>query len=90
MSPTKVKSLCCSGRPIGFIKEKRRLVSGAFAWYFIPSTQLKLFFDTFALTILSDLKHFRLCDLVNFSKNSSDKRACEHHLSDHLSDQTIV
>ena len=57
----KVKSLCCSDRPIGFIEGKRRWISGIYATNFISSPRLTSFFDTFAPTILSDLKHLRLC-----------------------------
>ena len=58
-----VKALCYSSRPIGFIREKNRWVSGAFAKSFINSTRFTTFFDTFSQTILSSLKRLRLCDL---------------------------
>ena len=56
----KVNILCYSDRPIGRIQEKSRWVSGAFAENFISSTR---FFTTYRQTILSSLKHLRLCDL---------------------------
>ena len=59
----RVKSLCYSQRPSGFIYGKERLVSGAFARNFISSTRFASFFDTFGRTLLSNLKHLRLCDL---------------------------
>ena len=59
----KVKSLCYSSHPSGFIFGKSRLVSGAFARNFISSTRFASFFNTFGQTILSNLKHLRLCDL---------------------------
>ena len=55
----RVKSLCFSDRPIGFIHGKRRLVSGAFAQNCIVSPQFDSFFSTFAHPIFSSLK--RLC-----------------------------
>ena len=57
----KVKNLCCSDRPIDFIEGKRLWVSGTYAKNFISSPRLSSFFKTFAPTILSDLKHLRLC-----------------------------
>ena len=59
----KVKTLCYSQRSAGFIEGKRRWVSGAFAKNFISSTRFDFFVNTFAPTILSRLKHLRLCDL---------------------------
>ena len=59
----RVKSLCCSDRPSGFIMGKSRWVSGAFVQNFINSTRFEVFFNTFGPTILSSLKHLRLCDL---------------------------
>ena len=56
----KVKSLCYSRHPEGFIYEKSRWVSGAFAQNFISSTRFEFFFKTFGQTILSHLKHLRL------------------------------
>ena len=65
----KVKILCCSDRPIGFIYENRRWISGAFAKNFISSPRLISFLTTFAPTILSDLKHLRLCTVSLNTKN---------------------
>ena len=58
-----VKTLCYSQRSIGRIYGKSRWVSGAFAQNFISSSRFAMFFDTFGQTILSSLKHLRLCDL---------------------------
>ena len=57
----KVKSLCCSDRPIGFIEGKRRWISGIYAVNFIGSPRFESFFKTFGPTILCDLKYLRLC-----------------------------
>ena len=65
----KAKILCCSDYPIGFIDEKRRWVSGAFAKNFISSPRLISFLTTFTPTILSDLKHLRLCTVSLNTKN---------------------
>ena len=59
----RVKSLCYSQRSSDFIFEKNRWVSGAFTVNFINSIKFTSFFDTFGQTILSTLKHLRLCDL---------------------------
>ena len=59
----KLKSLCYSSRSSDFILGKSRWVSGAFAKNFIGSTRFISFFDTYSQTILSNLKHLRLCDL---------------------------
>ena len=62
----KVKRLCCSSRPIGFIFEKTRLVSGAFSQNFIVLPQFESFasfFHSFDQSFLSNLKSLRLCDL---------------------------
>ena len=59
----RVKTLCYSSRPLGFIWAKSRLVSDAFAESFISSNRFALFFATFGPTILSNLKHLRLSDL---------------------------
>ena len=59
----KAKSLCFSELPSGFIEAKSRWVSGAFAKNFISSPRFASFFNTFGPTILSNLKHLRLCDL---------------------------
>ena len=60
---SRVKHLCYSDCPIGRIQEKSRWASGAFAQNFINSTRFASFFDTYGQTILSSLKHLRLCDL---------------------------
>ena len=65
----KVKSLCCSYCPSGFIEEKSRWVSNVFAQNFIGSLRFESFFNTFAQSILSHLKHLRLCDLRLNSEN---------------------
>ena len=60
----RVKSLCFSKPPLGFaLSEKSRLISGAFAQNFISSSRFALFFDTFAKSILSNVKQLRLCHL---------------------------
>ena len=59
----KVKTLCYSEWLSGFIPRKGLLVSGAFAQNFISSPRFDLFFNTFRPTILSNLKHLRICDL---------------------------
>ena len=59
----KVKSLCFSRRPLGFISGKSRWITGTFDQNFISSTRFSLFFNTFGQTILSSLKRLRLCDL---------------------------
>ena len=65
----RVKSLCYSEHPSGFILGKGRWVSGAFAENFISSTQFELFFNTFSRSVLSSLKHLRLCDFIIGLKN---------------------
>ena len=67
----RVKSLCYSELPSGFIIGKSRWMSGAFAQNFISSTRFASFFDTFGPTILSSLKHLRLCDLDRSVKDQS-------------------
>ena len=59
----RVKSLCYSSRSSDFIRGKIRWVSGPFAENFVSTTRFTSFFDTFGRTILSSLKHLRLCDL---------------------------
>ena len=59
----KVKSLCFSEHPRGFMHRKHQLVSGVFAQNFISSSEFKCFFDTFGRSILSNLKQLRLCKL---------------------------
>ena len=67
----RVKSLCFSQRPNGFIQGSRRLVSGAFAQNFISSSRFASFFDTFCRSILSNLKHLRLCNLDPNGENQA-------------------
>ena len=55
--------LCYARRERGFIFAKNRLISGAFAQNFIYSPNFDVFFDTFGSTILSGLKHLRICEL---------------------------
>ena len=57
------KTLCYSSRPTGLIMKKNNRLSRAFAKNFISSTRFASFFDTIGQTILSNLKHLRLCDL---------------------------
>ena len=65
----KVKSLCYSNRSSGIIWKRRRWVNGAFAQNFISSSRFATFFDTFGQTILSSLKHLRLCGLLLKKRN---------------------
>ena len=60
---SRVKSLCFSKHPAGFIFGKNRWVSGAFAENFISSTRFESFFKAFGHSVLSNLKHLRFCDL---------------------------
>ena len=60
----RVKSLCYSHRPSGFIKGKNRLMSGAFAQNFIHSSRFESFFATFGQSNLASLEHLLLCDLT--------------------------
>ena len=59
----RLKCLCYSELPIDRILGKNRWASGVFAKNFISSTRFPSFFDTFGQTILSSLKHLRLCNL---------------------------
>ena len=59
----KLNSLCYSKHPIGFIYGKRRLTSGVFAPNLIISPRFVSFFDVFGRSILSNLKHLRICGL---------------------------
>ena len=59
----RVKSLCFSPRPIGFLLGKSRWVSGAFAQNFICSPRYEQLNGAFGQTILSSLKRLRLCSL---------------------------
>ena len=56
----KLKSLFYSKCLSGFIEERNRWVSGAFAQNFISSRKFEAFFKIFGKTILSNLKHLRL------------------------------
>ena len=75
----RVKTLCYSARSSDFIWGRSRWVSGAFTQNFISSIRFASFFDTFGQTILSSLKHLRLCDLdlceneTAFTLNSFDQ-----------------
>lgn len=59
----RVHCLCFSQHPIGSIYGKRQLVTGAFLQNFIQSNRFASFFSTFGPTILSNLRHLRLCQL---------------------------
>ena len=59
---SKLNTLCYSRTSTGYIYEKSRLVSGAFARNHIGTPYFGSFFRTFATTILSDIKHLRLCE----------------------------
>ena len=59
----KVKSLCYSEESNEHVEAVRGWASGVFAQNFIASSRFDLFFDTFRETILSNLKHLRICDL---------------------------
>ena len=62
-----VKIFCFSGMPSGLVYGKSRWLSGVFASNFVSSPQFASFFDAYGRTILSGLKHLRLCDLkLNF------------------------
>ena len=65
------KSLCCSERPSGFIKRKRRWVCGTFAENFIYSARLDAFIITFHKSILSNLKSLRLFNLDYWTAKST-------------------
>lgn len=58
---SKVKTLCFSDHPAGFILNKNRWVRGAFAQNFISSPNFESFFQTFGQSLISSLKHLRLC-----------------------------
>ena len=64
-----MQSLFYSKRPSEYIWAKNRWVSGAFAQNFIYSTRFEAFFNTFGPTILSNVKHLRLCDLPLNAEN---------------------
>ena len=58
---SRVKSLCISTRPLGFIW--KRWITGAFAQNFICSTRPTVFLNAYKPSILANLKRLRLCDL---------------------------
>ena len=60
----RVRSLCFSKHPTGFICGSGRWVSGSFAHNFISSPRFEQFVNTFRSSILSNLKHLRLCELT--------------------------
>ena len=60
---SRVKTLCYSELPIGRIFGKNRWISGPFVENFINSTRFESFFEAFGPSVLSTLKHLRLCDL---------------------------
>ena len=68
----KAKSLCYSERPSSSIEGNARLVGDAFAQNFISSPKFFAFFYTFSSSILTNLKHLRLCDV---SLNENDRTA---------------
>lgn len=67
----KVKSLCHSERRYGFIFQKKRWASGAFAQNFICCPQPERFFSEFGQSILSNLKRLRLCGPILEQKSQS-------------------
>ena len=67
----KLKSLCCSDVPIGFVWDKNRLVNGAFARNFFGSPRFASFFDTFSGSIFSNLKRLRLCGIPLNEENAT-------------------
>lgn len=64
----KVRSLCVSEWDSGQIEDKHRLVVDEFAQNFIRSSQIDTFFMYFGHSLLSGLRHFRVCDLDMFGK----------------------
>ena len=68
----RVKRLCFSSYPVGFLFEKRRLINGAFAQNFVWSASFESFFCTFGQSILFSIKHLRLC---NIALDESDRPA---------------
>ena len=69
---SRVKTLCYSGSPLGFIWGKSRWVSGPFTENFISSTKFASFFDAYGHSVLSCLKQLRLC---NFDLRESNETA---------------
>ena len=58
----KVRRLCYSMRPSGFIERKGRWLNGAFVRNLISSARFESFFNTYARSLLLDLKHLRICE----------------------------
>ena len=88
----RVRSLAFSELPRDFIFGKRRWFSDSFAKNFISSTRPASFFATFHRTILSNLKHLRLCDL-RLGKNAQTYRemlASIIHSFDQLEELDII
>ena len=77
----RVKDLCLSERPSGFIQGKSRLVSGVFAHNYIGLPKFDLFFNIFGRSILSLLKHLRLCDLKLTKENGTAFSRTLHSLA---------
>ena len=65
----KLDSLCYSKHPSDFIVGKSRWISGPFVQNFASSTRFDTFFNAFGPTVLCNLKHLRLCDLVLNAEN---------------------
>ena len=61
----RVRSLCYSERPSGFIYGKSRWVNGAFAKNFISFNFIRFesFCNAYHPSVFSNLRHLRLCDL---------------------------
>ena len=68
---SRVKFLCYSELPSGYIYGKNRWVSGAFTQNFIHSSRFESFFGAYRRSVLSELKHLRLCDLSLDLENRS-------------------
>lgn len=86
----RVKSLCFSMHPSGFIFEESRWVSDAFARNFINSARFAQFFNAFHKTILSNLKHLRLCDLRLSKEDKAPAFAQILHLFGQLEKLDII
>ena len=74
----RLKNLCFSQRPTGFIEGSRRLVNGAFAQNFISSIRFVSFCTTFRCSMLANLKHLRLCA---FDLNERNQAAFRNSLN---------
>lgn len=59
----RVRSLCYSEWERNFILGKNYLVVNEFAQNFICSSKFELFFANFGRSLLSSLRHLRICDL---------------------------